>query len=44
MYLVVSDHAVNLVLVQLDDRTQRLVYYVSIALEDVETRYFDIEN
>lgn len=44
IYLVVFEHVVNSILVHFQDRTQRLVYYVSKTLEDLETKYSDIEK
>lgn len=39
-YLVASPEAVSLVLVRLDDkRIQKLIYYTSWVLHDIETRY-----
>ena len=43
-YLVVTNHAVSLVLIQVDSGVQRLVYYVSKSLQDVETRYSHVEK
>lgn len=44
LYLVVSTHGVNSVLVRISEGAHKLVYYVSRALEDAETRYSDIEK
>lgn len=44
IYLVVSGHVVGLVLVKLVEGTQKLVYYASKALEDVETRHSYIKK
>ncbi|KAL2531797.1 RT RNaseH 2 domain-containing protein [Abeliophyllum distichum] len=44
LYLAVSREAISVVLVRKDDGYQRLVYYVSKVLLDVETRYPDIEK
>ena len=44
MYLVVSNHAVSTVLFQqATEDGQKLVYYVSKALVDAETRYSQVE-
>ena len=43
-YLAVTNHAVSLVLIRVDSRVQRLVYYVSKSLQDVETRYSHVEK
>lgn len=42
--MVVYARTISLVLVRIAERTQKLVYYVSKALEDVETRYSYIEK
>lgn len=44
IYLVVLVYFVSFVLVQLGKKIQRLIYYVNKELEDVETRYLDIEK
>ena len=38
------DYAVSLVLVENEDGIQRLVYYVSKSLQEVETRYLPLEK
>lgn len=43
-YLVVTDYAVNLVLVRNEDGVQRPVYYISKSLQDAETRYLPLEK
>ena len=44
MYLVVSDHAVSSVLLRQQEGVQRLVFYLSKMLVDVETRYLPLEK
>ena len=44
LYLVVSDTAVTAALIQEDGGIQKLVYYVSKALIDAQTRYTRIEK
>ena len=43
MYLSVSDHAVNVVLLR-DQGVQQLVYYINKTLVDVEIRYLPLEK
>ena len=43
MYLSVSDHAVNAVLLR-DQGVQQLVYYINKTLVDVEIRYLPLEK
>ena len=43
-YIAVASHAVSLVLVQVDSSVQRLVYYVSKSLHEVEVRYLPLEK
>ena len=43
MYLSVSEHAVNAVLLR-DQGVQQSVYYISKTLVDVETRYLPLEK
>ena len=43
MYLSVSDHAVNAVLLR-DQGVQQLVYYISKTLVDAEIRYLPLEK
>ena len=42
--MVVSDHAMSVVLLRHHDGFQRLVYYVSKMLVDAETRYLPLEK
>lgn len=44
LYMVVSDHAMSLVLIREEENIQRPVYYVSKTLLDAETRYPIIEK
>nr|XP_023886865.1 uncharacterized protein LOC111998971 [Quercus suber] len=44
MYLVVSEHAVSAVLLKNQDGVQRLIYYISKTLADVETQYLLLEK
>ena len=45
MYLVVSDYVVSVLLFQyIQDKEQKLVYYVSKAMIDVEIRYSRMEQ
>ena len=44
LYLAVSDTAVSIVLVREEEGSQHLVYYVSKALLDAETRYSRLEK
>ena len=43
-YIAVASHAVSLVLVQVDSSVQRLVYYVSKSLHEVEVRHLPLEK
>ena len=43
-YIAVASHAVSLVLIRVDDGVQRLVYYVSKSLHEVEVRYLPLER
>ena len=43
-YVVVTSHAVSLVLIWVDDGVQRLVYYVSKSLHEAEVRYLPLEK
>ena len=43
MYLLVSEHAVNAMLLK-DQGVQQLVYYISKTLVDVETRYLPLKK
>lgn len=42
MYLAVSDHVVSVMLLKTQGTVQRLVYYISKALMDLETRYLPL--
>ncbi|KAM1053108.1 hypothetical protein ACFX2C_000641 [Malus domestica] len=44
IYLLVSTSAVSSVLIQNDGNVERHVYYASKALQDAETRYFNIKK
>ena len=43
-YIAVAPHVVSLVLIQVDNGRQRLVYYVSKSLHEVEIRYLPLEK
>ena len=43
-YIIVAPHAVSLVLIQVDSGIQRLVYYVSKSLHEVEIHYLPLEK
>ena len=43
-YIAVAPHAVSLVLIQTDEGIQRLVYYVSKSLHEIEVRYLPLEK
>ena len=43
-YIAVTSHTVSLVLIRVDDGVQRLVYYVSKSLHEVEVRYLLLEK
>ena len=43
-YIVVASNAVSLVLMRDDNRVQRLVYYVSKLLHEIEVRYLPLER
>ena len=43
-YLAVTDYAVSFILVRNEDGIQRLVYYVSKSLREVEKRYLPLEK
>ena len=43
-YIVIAPHAVSLVLIREDSHLQRLVYYVSKSLHEVEIRYSPLEK
>ena len=44
IYLTVSEHAMSVVLWKNQEGTQRLIYYISKTLVDVETRYLPLEK
>lgn len=44
MYLLVFEHAVNAVLIRVQEGVQRPMYYISKTLVDLETRYLPLEN
>ena len=43
-YLAVASHTVSFVLIRVDSGIQRLVYYVSKSLHEVEVRYLSLEK
>lgn len=43
-YIVVASHVVSLILVRVEDGVQRLIYYVSKSLQEVEVRYLPLEK
>ena len=43
-YIVVASHAVSLVLVRVENRVQRPVYYVSKSLQEAKVRYLPLEK
>ena len=43
-YIVVTDHAVSLVLLKTENRVQKPVYYVSKSLQVAETCYLPLEK
>ena len=43
-YIAVALYVVNLVLIQVDNGVQRLVYYVSKSLHEAEVRYLPLEK
>ena len=43
-YLAVASYAISFVLIQVDNGIQRLVYYVSKSLHEVELRYLPLEK
>ena len=43
-YIVIALYAISLMLIQVDSGIQRLVYYVSKLLNEVEVRYLPLEN
>ena len=43
-YIAVAPHAVSLVLIRIDGGIQRLVYYVSKSLHEIEVHYLPLEK
>ena len=43
-YIVVASHAVSLVLIRVDNRIQRPIYYVSKSLHEAEVHYLPLEK
>ena len=43
-YIVVTPHAVSLVLIRIDNGIQRPVYYISKSLHEVEICYLPLEK
>ena len=43
-YIAVAPYAVSLVLIRVDNGVQRLVYYVSKSLHEIEVRYLPLEK
>ena len=43
-YLIVTNHAVSLVLIWVDSGVQRPVNYINKSLQDAETRYSHVEK
>ena len=43
-YIVVSSHAVSLVLVRDENRVKRPIYYMSKSLHEVDIRYLPLEK
>ena len=43
-YVAIAQHTLSLVLIRLDEGIQRLVYYVSKFLQEVEVRYLHLEK
>ena len=43
-YIAVASHAVSLVLVQVDNGVQMLVYYMSKSLHEADVRYLPLEK
>ena len=43
-YIVMTSHAVSLVLIRVDSGVQRPIYYVSKLLHEAEVRYLPLEN
>ena len=43
-YIAVAPHAVNLVLIQIDNGIQRPIYYISKSLHEAEVHYLPLEK
>ena len=43
-YIAIAFHAVSLVLIQVDDGVQRVVYYMSKLLHETEVHYLPLEK
>ena len=43
-YIVVAPHAVSLVLIQVDNSVQRLVYYVNKSLHEAKIHHLPLEK
>ena len=43
-YIAIAPHAISLVLIRVDNGTQRLVYYVSKSLHRAKVHYLPLEN
>ena len=43
-YVAIAQHTLSLVLIWLDEGIQRLLYYVSKSLQEVEVRYLHLEK
>ena len=43
-YIAMASHAVSLVLIRVDNRVQRPIYYVSKSLHEVEISYMPLEK
>lgn len=43
-YIAIAQHAVSLVLIWVDEGVQKLVYYVSKSLQEIEVRYLPLDK
>ena len=43
-YIVVASHAMNLILIWVDDRVQKPVYYMSKSLHEANVHYLPLEK
>ena len=43
-YIIMASHAISVMLIQIDNDVQRLVYYVSKSLDEAEVRYLPLEK